>query len=68
MPDGVALTMNQLFSMLEAEGGETALAAFYREVCTATPELRARLQEHDQLFSVRLDLDAKRRHHFPDAD
>lgn len=68
MPDGVALTMNQLFSMLEAEGGETALAAFYREVCTATPDLRARLQEHDQLFSVRLDLDAKRRHHFPNAN
>lgn len=68
MPDGVALTMNQLFSVLEAEGGETALAAFYREVCTATPELRARLRAHGQLYSVALDLDAKRRRHFPNAD
>lgn len=68
MPDGVALNMNQLFSMLEAEGGEAALAAFYREVCTATPELRARLQDHGQLFAVSLDLDASRRRHFPDAD
>lgn len=68
MPDGVALTMNQLFSMLEAEGGEAALAAFYREVCTATPGLRARLEAHGQLYCVRLGLDAKRRRHFPNAD
>lgn len=67
MPDGVALTMNQLFAMLQAEGGEDALAAFYREVCTATPELRARLERHGHLHAVRLDLDAKRRTHFPDS-
>ena len=66
MPDGVALNMNQLFSMLEEEGGETALAAFYREVCTATPALRARLDACGHLHAVRLDLDAKRRRHFPD--
>jgi hypothetical protein len=66
MPDGVALTMNQLFAMLEDEGGEEALAAFYREVCTATPELRARLDAHGHLHAVRLDLDAKRRRQFGD--
>lgn len=66
MPDGVALTMNQLFAMLEAEGGENALRRFYREVCTATPALRARLQSYGHLHSVRLDLDEKRRKHFPD--
>jgi len=66
MPDGVALTMNQLFSMLQDEGGEEALARFYREVCTATPELRARLDAHGHLHAVRLALGAKRRKHFPD--
>lgn len=66
MPDGITLNMNALFSMLEAEGGEEALRAFYREVCTATPELRARLAAHGHLHDIRLDLDAKRRKHFPD--
>ena len=66
MPDGVALTMNQLFAMLEEDGGEAALRAFYREVCTATPELRARLAEHGHLHAVRLDLERKRHRHFPD--
>ncbi|MEQ9259857.1 MAG: glycosyltransferase family 2 protein [Roseovarius sp.] len=65
MPDGIALTMNQLFAMLEAEGGEEALRAFYREVCTATPELRERLAAHGHLHAVRLELDTKRRRHFP---
>lgn len=60
-------TMNALFSMIEAEGGETALRAFYDEVCTATPGLRARLSAHGHLYQIDLDLDAKRRRHFPDA-
>lgn len=68
MPDGGGLSMNQLFTLLEAEGGEAALAAFWREVCTATPELRARLDAHGHLHAVRLDLDARRRRHFPGAD
>lgn len=68
MPDGIALNMNQLFAMLEAEGGETALKAFYREVCTATPDLRARLAAHGHLHAVRLELDAKRRAQFPDEE
>jgi hypothetical protein len=66
MPDGIALTMNQLFSMLEDDGGEPALRAFYREVCTATPDLRARLDRHGHLHAVRLDLDTKRQKQFPD--
>ncbi|MCR9112367.1 MAG: glycosyltransferase family 2 protein [Rhodobacteraceae bacterium] len=64
-PDGVALTMNQLFEMLEAEGGEDALRAFYTEVCTATPALRAGLQHYGHLHAVTLDLAAKRARHFP---
>jgi len=65
-PDGMALTINQLFATLEAEGGEAALRAFYTEVCTATPDLRARLERHGHLHAVKLDLDGKRAAHFPD--
>ncbi len=60
-----ALTMHQLFSMLEAEGGEDALRAFYEEVCIATPGLRAQLQDLGHLHAVTLDLDATRARHFP---
>lgn len=67
MPDGVALTMNQLFAMLESEGGEDALRAFFTEVCTATPTLRTRLDSYGLLYPVTLDLDAKRARHFPGA-
>lgn len=64
MPDGIALNMNQLFAALEADGGEDALLAFYEEVCTATPELRARLEQYGHLHAIKLDLDEKRRRHF----
>ena len=67
MADGVALSMNQLFTLLEDEGGEEALRAFYAEVCTATPELRARLAQYDHLHAIRLDLAAKRARHFPNT-
>ena len=66
MPDGIALNMNQVFSALEDAGGEKALRSFYTEVCTATPELRNRLAQFGHLHAVTLDLDAKRRRHFPD--
>ncbi|WP_135503410.1 glycosyltransferase family 2 protein [Roseovarius aestuariivivens] len=65
MPDGAALNMHHLFSMLEAEGGETALRAFYDEVCTASPALRDRLARFGRLHAVTLDLDTKRARHFP---
>lgn len=60
-----ALTMHQLFSMLESEGGEDALRAFFTEVCVATPDLRTRLDALGHLHAVSLDLDAKRARHFP---
>ena len=66
MPDGVALNMNQLFAALETEGGEDALRAFFLEVCTATPKLRKRLDTFGHLHAVTLNLEAKRRAHFPD--
>lgn len=65
MADGVGLNMHALFSMLEEDGGETALRRFFDEVCTATPALRARLQERGHLHKVALDLDRKRALHFP---
>jgi len=65
-PDGAGLNMNALFSMLEAEGGEDALRAFYDEVCTATPDLRARLDHHGLLRRIDLDLATKRAQFFPD--
>lgn len=64
-PDGAGLNMNALFSMLETEGGEAALRAFYEEVCTATPDLRARLNAHGLLRRIDLDLEAKRARVFP---
>lgn len=60
-----ALTMHDLFWRLEAEGGEAALRRFFAEVCTATPELRARLSAHGRLHAKALDLDTKRARHFP---
>lgn len=65
LADGVGLNMHALFSMLEEDGGETALRRFFDEVCTATPALRARLQERGHLHKVALDLDRKRALHFP---
>lgn len=62
----VPTTMNALFHAIEAEGGEPALRAFYDEVCTASPGLRARLDAHGLLHRIDLDLDAKRARHFPD--
>lgn len=60
------MTMNALFSAIEADGGEGALRVFYDEVCTATPALRARLAAHGLLHLVDLDLDAQRARLFPD--
>ena len=62
---GAALNMHELFTMLEHDGGETALRAFYDEVCTATPALRDRLDRFGRLHAGTLDLDGKRARHFP---
>jgi hypothetical protein len=62
----IPATMNTLFIAIEEDGGEAALRAFYDEVCTATPALRVRLDAHNLLYRVMLDLDVKRARHFPD--
>lgn len=59
------LNMHALFQAIEAEGGEAALRNFYTKVCTATPDLRARLAAFGHLHAMSLDLDRKRARHFP---
>lgn len=61
------VTMHELLNALIDEGGEAMLRRFFREVCTATPELRARLSAHGLLRSHALNLAAKRARHFPGA-
>lgn len=60
------VSMNALFTAIEADGGEPALRAFYHEVCTATPDLRQRLAAHGLLHLVDLGLDASRARIFPE--
>jgi len=60
------LTMHALFTLIEAEGGETALRRFYDEVCVASADLRARLDRHGLLRSFPLDPADLLSRHFPD--
>jgi hypothetical protein len=62
--DRGGLSMHELFSMIEAEGGEAGLRAFFNEVCADTPELRATLKAKGLLRLADLDLDAKVSCHF----
>ncbi|MFB9150588.1 glycosyltransferase family 2 protein [Roseovarius ramblicola] len=64
-PDGSGLNMHALLRMLEDEGGEAALRRFWREVCVATPALRARLEAHGRLHAIPLDPAAARARQFP---
>jgi hypothetical protein len=59
------LSMHQLFTMIEDEGGEEGLRAFFDEVCADTPDLRARLAAQGMLTLVNLDLDGPLSTHFP---
>tara|TARA_R110002094_G_scaffold23868_10_gene36134 strand:- start:2345 stop:3295 length:951 start_codon:yes stop_codon:yes gene_type:complete len=59
------LSMHQLFTMIEDEGGKAGLRAFFDEVCADTPSLRSRLQAHGLLSEVNLALDAALSTHFP---
>jgi hypothetical protein len=65
LAEGGAPNMHALFRDLEETGGEDALRRFFAEVCTATPDLRARLSAHGRLHAMALDLDARRERHFP---
>ena len=65
--DKGGLTLHELFAAIEAEDGEAGLRAFYDEICSDTPALRAALETEGLLRLCDLDLARKRRRHFPDA-
>ena len=58
--------MHALFTWIEQEKGTKGLRAFFDEVCADTPELRQRLAKEGLLRRCDLQLDAKRRKHFPE--
>lgn len=64
-PDQGGLSLHDLFAQIMAQGGEPALQAFYQEVCTASPDLMARLAHYGHLHGYPLDLESKRARHFP---
>lgn len=61
------VTMHDLFSSIWQDSGEAGLLAFYNEVCTANPDLLARLSAENLLSSHAMDLERKRHIHFPEA-
>ncbi len=59
------VTMHELFTQIEADGGEGALRAFYDEMCVASPGLIARLDAEGVLKRADLQLDAALNREFP---
>lgn len=60
-----ALNLHALLGMINDTGGEEALKLFFEEVCTATPDLVARLDRHGLLRRHRMELNTLRDRHFP---
>ncbi len=60
------LTLHEMLTEVEAEGGESGLRAFFDTVCTARPELVAALEAEGLLRRATLDLDAARARQFGD--
>jgi len=56
--------MHMLFNSIYDTAGDAGLAAFYDEVCTASPDLLQRLRNEGLLSSHALNLDQKRQSHF----
>lgn len=63
---GDALSLHDLFAVIEQDSGEAGLRAFFAEVCTASPTLCQRLEAHGLLRRHALDLETLRRKHFPE--
>ena len=59
------MSLHDLFTFLENQGGDAPLRAFFEEVCLARPELLETLKSHDLLRVYHLNLDAKRKKQFP---
>ena len=64
-PELGGLSLNELFSFLQQDGGKEALRAFFDEVCLARPELLQKLRENGLLRVYHLDAETKRKKHFP---
>lgn len=62
--DKGGMTLHELLSEIEADGGETGLRAFYDELCAATPRLTNALRAEGLLRECNLQLAARRRKHF----
>lgn len=62
------LSLHELLTGLAAQEGESGLRRFYDEFCADTPARRASLRAEGLLRLCDLDLDAKRRKHFPAFD
>ena len=59
------LSLHHLFNLFLQEGGETALRAFFDEICLARPDHIDALNAYGLLRIFHLDLDEKRERHFP---
>ncbi|MFT7594006.1 MAG: hypothetical protein ACI8R4_001324 [Paracoccaceae bacterium] len=64
--DEGGMSIHEVLTTIESDSGETGLRAFYDEFCADTPELRARLDTEGLLRICDLQLDGKRRKHFPE--
>ena len=51
------VTLHEVLTQIEAEAGEDGLRRFYTEVCTARPELLARLKQYGLLKRMNLQQD-----------
>jgi len=65
--DQGGMSIHEVLSAIEADSGEAGLRDFYGEFCADTPELRARLDAEGLLRLCDLQLDTKRRKHFPES-
>ena len=63
-----ALNLHALLAMITDTGGEEALRLFFDEVCTATPDLLSRLEQHGLLRRHSMPFDSVRARHFPQVD
>lgn len=59
------ITVHELFALIHEEEGEAGLRAFFDEVCSDTPALRARLEDQGHLLCTRFPFDTTLAKHFP---
>ncbi|MFS4582731.1 glycosyltransferase family 2 protein [Phaeobacter sp. C3_T13_0] len=59
------LSAHELLSMIEENHGLEGLRRFFEEINAGPPEIYKRLQDRDMIHHCPLDLETKRRQHFP---